>query len=379
MKLTADAEQRQVKETAKRFFNERAPVRALRLLRSQRGPIGYSEETWKEVVGLGFSATTIPEVYGGLGLGYATLGYILEEAGRTLYASPLLSTLVAGASVIELAGSGQRRENKLASIAIGELTLAFAQEEASARESTFVSTIASTTENGYMINGKKTFVLDGNSADELIVVARTSGTTTSREGISLFMVPRNVIGVQCARAYMVDTRDADNITFDHVEVQKSALLGLQGDAAAIIETVLDRLRICIAAEMLGGMQETFDRTISYLKEREQFGVKIGTFQALKHRAAKMFIEIELTRSAVAAALSALDERSDEVPLLASLAKARANETFRLVSNEAVQMHGGIGITDDLDIGLFLKRARVAAQSFGDTRFHRARYALLSRF
>ena len=222
-------------------------------------------------------------------------------------------------------------------------------------------------------------LLDGCSADELIVVARTSGSAASTRGISLFLVPRNADGIRCTPLHMADSRSAADVVLESVEVAEGALLGVADEAFTVIERVLDRACLCLAAEMLGGILELFERTVAYLKEREQFGVKIGSFQALKHRAAKMFTEIEMTRSVVWAGLSALDENSADTSLLASLAKARANDTFRLVSNEAVQMHGGIGVTDELDVGLFLKRSRVATQCFGDTRYHRDRFATLSGF
>ena len=232
---------------------------------------------------------------------------------------------------------------------------------------------------GFRLNGAKQFVLDGHSADRLVVVARSHGAAGETDGLSLFLVDANAPGVARTRSMLMDSRNAARIEFVDVEVGPEALLGTEGVAWPALEQVLDRGRAAIAAEMLGGVQETFERTVEYLKQREQFGTRIGTFQALQHRAAHMFSEIELLKSVVRDACSNVDDNPALLPLSASLAKAKANDTFELVSNEAVQMHGGIGTTDELDIGLFLKRARVAMQILGDARFHRARYATLRGF
>ncbi len=264
-------------------------------------------------------------------------------------------------------------------IATGELTLALALEEGHHHAPYCVATRAEKEGDQYILSGEKTFVLDGHSADQLIVVARTAGENSDQHGLSLFLVDANTEGVTRTRTKMIDSRNAARITFDNVNLPVAALLGAESEASAILDQVLDRGRICLAAEMLGGILEAFERTIDYLKEREQFGVKIGSFQALQHRAAIMYIEIELCKSVVIAALAALDEQSDDIAQLASHAKARVNDTYELVSNEAVQMHGGIGVTDELEIGFFLKRARVAMQALGDSAFHRDRLATLAGY
>jgi len=378
MKLVLDQEQRQIKEAARRFFAERAPVAALRKLRDTRDAAGYSPQIWREMAAMGFAGAAIAAEHGGLGLGFATLGAILEEAGRNLCASPLLSTM-AGASALQLAGTAQQQAELLPAVAAGELTLALALEEGHHHVPFTVRTRARRTAEGYILDGAKTMVVDGHTAERLVVVARMSGEATDAQGLSLFLVERGAPGLSCVARRLIDSRGMAELTLDHVQVAATARLGAEGAAAAPLELVLDRLRACLAAEMLGGALELFERTIAYLKEREQFGVKIGSFQALKHRAAKMLVEIELTRSAVMAALSALDEGAAEAPQLASLAKARANDSYQLVSNEAVQMHGGVGVTDELDIGLFLKRSRVAIQGCGNSAWQRERYAALSGY
>ena len=231
------------------------------------------------------------------------------------------------------------------------------------------------------LSGKKTFVLDGHIADKLIVVARTSGEQRARAGLTLFMVDRDAPGVSVTRTIMADSRNAANVSLDNVAVSADAVIGAVDGGADILDPALDIARIGLAAEMLGGTLECFERTVAYLKERKQFGVAIGSFQALKHRAANMFCEIELSKSCVLEALTALDEGRDatEVAKLASLAKAKVGETYGLVSREGIQMHGGIGMTDEFEIGFFIKRAAVAEQTFGDVNYHRNRYGELEGY
>ena len=218
-------------------------------------------------------------------------------------------------------------------------------------------------------------------ADKLIVVARTSGETVERDGISLFLVDREAEGVNVIRTMMADSRNAANIELTNVTVSSDSLIGELGKGADVLDPALDIARIGISAEMLGSLQECFERTVDYLKERKQFGVAIGSFQALKHRAANMFCEIELSKSCVLEALTALEEDRDaeEVSKLASLTKAKVGETFNLVSREGIQMHGGIGMTDEFDIGFFIKRAAVTEQTFGDVNFHRNRFGELEGY
>lgn len=222
------------------------------------------------------------------------------------------------------------------------------------------------------MSGSKKFVLDGHIANKIVVVARSSGKAGDVEGLTLVLVDRDSAGVNVTRTIMADSRNASNIEFDGAE---GVLLGKEGKGAAVLEQVLDAGRILLSAEMLGGVQECFERTVEYLKVREQFGVPIGSFQALKHRASQMFCEVELSKSVVLEALSALDDNSDQIPELASLTKARLNDTFNLVSSEGVQMHGGIGMTDEYEIGFFMKRSRVCEHALGNSAFHRDRYGV----
>lgn len=379
MALVLNEEQRMLKDSAREFLTASAPVEALRKLRDQKDPVGYSSELWQQMVELGWAGITIPENYGGLAFGYQGLGVVVEEAGHTLTASPLFSTVVLGASAIELLGNEEQKTTLLPQIAAGELTLALALEETSRHAPRQISTRADAQGDGYVLNGSKTFVLDGHTADKLLVVARSSGADDAADGISLFLVDRDTAGLTITRTIMLDSRNAATVQLDNVKLGKDSLLGEPGQAGAGLDAVLDRGRVILAAEMLGGSLEMFQRTLGYLNEREQFGVKIGSFQALKHRAAMMFVEIELSKSVVLQALTAIDEQSAELPKLACIAKAKLNDTYQLVTNEAVQMHGGIGVTDELDVGLFLKRARATMHMLGDSSFLRDRYATLSGF
>ena len=376
MALVLNEEQRLLQDTAKDFLSKYAPIASLRKLRDEHNPIGYDPDLWLQMTEMGWASVILPEAYGGLEFGFLGLGVVLEESGRTLTASPLFASAVVGASAVLLGGSEQQKQMLLPQIASGDLTLALALEESHHHRPTHITTTANMQGDDFVLNGNKCFVLDGHSANKLIVVARSSGTESDSVGLTLLLVDRNAKGISCHRTIMADSRNAANITFENVIVPAGDILGTVDNGWSILEPVLDRGRVAIAAEMMGCALEAFERTVAYLKEREQFGVHIGSFQALQHRAAHMQSELELCRSVLLQALSTVDDAPEQLPLLASLAKARLNVLVKLVTNEAVQMHGGIGVTDDLEIGFFLKRARVAMQIFGDTGFHKDRYATL---
>jgi alkylation response protein AidB-like acyl-CoA dehydrogenase len=376
MALVLNEEQRLLAETAREFLNEHAPVTALRALRDSRDATGYSQTLWQQMAELGWASVILPESYGGLEFGFTGLGVLLQESGRTLTASPLLATAVVGASAVLLGGTEAQREAYLPQLAAGELTLALALEEGHHHRPYDVATHAELEGDSVRLNGDKCFVIDGHSADLLLVVARSAGAPGDREGLSVILVPRDSAGVQCQRTLMVDSRNAANIRFDNVTLPASAVLGQPGAAGEWLDAVLDRGRVALAAEMLGSAEEVFARTVAWLKERVQFGVPIGSFQALQHRASRLQAELELARSVVLQALATVDDKPEQLPLIASLAKAQLNELVKLATNEAVQLHGGIGVTDELEIGFFLKRARVTMQIFGDTGFHKDRYASL---
>ncbi|HAT08535.1 MAG TPA: acyl-CoA dehydrogenase [Rhodobiaceae bacterium] len=379
MALVLTEEQKMLRDMAKDFFTEQVPVSNLRKLRDGEDNLGYDKDVWTQIVELGFAGILIPEEQGGTGFGPMGLGIVMTEAGRTLAATPLYSTALLGAGLILAAGSETQKSDLLPKIASGELLTALALEETNHHNPANVAMTAEKLGNGFKLSGKKKFVIDGHIADKLIVVARTSGEVGDGQGLSMFLVDADSKGVTVTRTHMVDSRNAAIVSLDGAEVSADDALGGIDAAYPELEKVLDLGRACIAAEMLGGAEAVFETTLEYLKERKQFGVIIGTFQALKHRAAEMFCEVEICRSVVLEALSALDERRNDVPAVTSLAKARVGEAARLITNEGVQMHGGIGMTDAVDMGLYLKRARVQAQMLGDTNFHRARYADLGGY
>ena len=384
MPMILNDEQNMLKDAAKNFCANNAPIEQLRKLRDADSADGFDRDTWSQMVELGWAGIPFPEEHGGLAFGYKGLGVVTEETGRTLAASPLYASVWLGGTIVNLGGSDAQKAALLPKVTSGELLLALALEESHRHNPYGVAATAAKANGGYTISGSKKFVLDGHVADKLIVAARTAGETGDRDGISLFLVDREAEGVSVTRTKMVDSRNAANIELANVAVDANALLGgaeAEGRGADVLDPALDIARIGIAAEMLGSIQECFDRTVQYLKEREQFGVPIGSFQALKHRAANMFCEIELSKSCVLEALSALDEGRDatEVAKLASLTKAKVGETYHTVSREGIQMHGGIGMTDEFDIGFFIKRAAVTEQTFGDVNFHRNRYGELEGY
>jgi len=372
-------EQGMLRDAASEFVRDRAPVSALRKLRDDAGDDGFSRELWREIVELGWAGILIAEEFGGAEFGFQGLGVVLEETGRTLVASPLLSTVVLGGSAIALGGTDAQKADILPAIAGGERLLALALEETAHHAPHRIAARATEIDAGYSLSGQKTFVLDGHVADQLIVAARTSGEVSSRDGITLFLVDAKADGVTITRTTMVDSRNAANVTLDNVSLGTDAVIGAVDQGADVLDAVLDRARIALAAEMLGSGQAVFEFTLEYLKERHQFGQPIGTFQALQHRAVAMFGELEICRSVVMEALTAIDEGRDDIPLMASFAKAKVGEVMHLISNEGVQMHGGIGMTDEHDSGFYLKRARVAERTFGSPAWHRDRFATLSAY
>jgi alkylation response protein AidB-like acyl-CoA dehydrogenase len=375
MTFTLSEEQKLLKDSAREFVRDRAPVTRLRKMRDEKRN-GRDDDLWKAMTELGWPGIIVPEEHGGSGLGYVGLGLVLEETGRTLVSSPLLSAALVGASAIMLGGSEAQKKAHLPAIAEGRTIAALAIEESAHHNPTRVAAKAAKSGPGWVLNGCKSFVADGHTANLFIVSARTSGTAHDAKGITLFLVKGDARGLARHELVTVDSRGAADITLTDVGAEP---LGTVGEGAALLEQILDRARIGLAAEMLGQAEAAFEMTSEYLKTRKQFGQVIGGFQALQHRAAKMFGELEMTKSCVRAALDALDRNDPKIAEWASLAKARAAETLHLVSSETIQMHGGIGMTDAHDAGFYLKRARVAEALYGGESFHRDRYARLLGF
>jgi len=369
-------EQTMLRDAAKSWVSEKSPVTAFRKMRDSGNADGFDRAAWAEMAEMGWAGILIPEEFGGSGLDYLTLGLVLEETGRTLTASPLLSSVLVATSALLLGGNDVQKKEWLPKFASGKAIGTLALDEGPHHAPAKTALAAARDGKGWKLSGKKSFVPDGGAADVIVVAARTRGKTGDTDGITLFLVAGNASGLTRQKLKAVDSRGAANLTFENVSVTGDAVLGTVDQGFSLLESILDRARAGLAAEMLGAAVQSFEVTLDYLKTRVQFGQAIGTFQALQHRAAKMFTELELTRSCVEAALVGIDRGANDIPALASLAKARASELWHLVSNEMVQMHGGIGMTDAHDSGLYMKRARVAEATFGGASFHRDRYATL---
>jgi acyl-CoA dehydrogenase len=380
--LVLSEEQQLLQQTAREFVTGRSSLKRIRALRDEADADGFSRDLWREMARLGWVGILLPEALGGLGLGYRELMVVLEELGRGLMPEPMLSTVLLGANAILFAGSAKQRDTHLPAVAAGERLLALAAQEARSRYAVrHVETHAQPGGGGWTLEGEKIQVLDGHVADLLIVAARTAGGVGDVHGITLFLVPRDAPGVAVARQVRVDVRNAALVRLSGVRVGREDVLGEVDGGGPVLARVVDRATIGLTAEMLGGMEAAFEMTLDYLKTRRQFGVPIGSFQALKHRAARLYVELELARSAVMHAHRVPDEGRDDaaVARAASIAKARCSDAFILVGNEGIQMHGGIGMTDEHDIGFFLKRARAAEMTFGDAAYHRNRLASLDGY
>ena len=385
MALVLNEEQQMLRDSAQGFFSESAPVHQMRELRDNRGSdnadsnAGYSQAVWQQMTDMGWSAILIPEAYGGLEFGHVGMGQIIEQGGRTLTASPLFTSAVMGASALILAGSEAQKEQILPQIASGEIKLALAIDESMHHAPQAITMSVTSQDSGFVLNGEKRFVVDGHIADYLVVAARSSGETGDSHGITLFLVDANQAGIKVERTTMVDSRNSALLNFNDVRVEHSAVIGDIHQGSSVLATLLDIGNSHLSAELLGICCETFDRTLAYLKERKQFGLTIGSFQSLQHRAAHLWSEIELCKSAVIKTLQALDENADNRSLLASGTKAKLCEVAELATNEAIQMHGGVGMTDEFEIGFFAKRARSIQALYGDYNYHADRFAQLSGY
>lgn len=379
MSSVLNEEQGMLKDMATSFFTDHAPISLHRRLRDEQAADGFSRELWQQIVDMGWTGINIPEEFGGLDFGYRGLGIVMEEAGRTLAASPLLSTVVLGASAIVLGGSTEQKAQLLPKVVEGSLLLALAIDEGAHHNPAGIALTASKARDDYILNGSKQFVMDGHVADKLIVVARTSGQPGSVEGLSLFLIDADADGIINTKRSMADQRNASTIEFKDVKADAASIIGDINNSGKLLEQILDRGCVVLAAEMLGSMQQAFEMILDYLKERKQFGQAIGSFQALQHRAAVMFSDVEQCKSVVSEALCAIDEGRDGVAELASMAKAMVNHAYHNISCEGIQMHGGMGMTDESNIGFYLKRARVAEQCLGSANYHQSRYAALKGF
>jgi alkylation response protein AidB-like acyl-CoA dehydrogenase len=372
-------EQALLKEQAKSWARDEAPVAKFREMRDSGNEQGFDKAVWAAIGEMGWCGIVVPEEYGGVDMGFLTFGVVAEELGRQLVASPLVASGLAGATALVLAGSDAQKKTWLAKVAEGSAVVTLAVDEGPRHAPATVALAAGKTGDGFVLDGTKVHVLEGMAADAFVVAARTSGRPGDADGISLFLVDAGAQGLTRSRVSTADSRGYARVTFAGVQVGADALMGEQGAGGAVLDAILDRARAGLAAEMLGVAGQSFDMTLDYLKNRVQFGSVIGGFQALGHRAAGLYTEMEMARSCVEAALQAIDEDSDDVAVLCSMSKARAGEFLHHMSNELIQIHGGIGMTDEFDAGLYLKRARALEATWGNPAFHRDRFATLHGF
>jgi acyl-CoA dehydrogenase len=374
MALIINEEQQMLKTSTKEFLDLKSPLSSLRDLRDNSYKT-HDKDLWMEIVEMGWTALIIPEKYNGLNFGYVGLGQVLEEMGRKLTLSPIVSTVLLSSTLISLSKNEILKAKLFQEIMNGSKLVSVAHEEGVHHNPNMLNSLLSKKGEGYVLNGNKNFVIDGSVSDYIIVSSKDeSGSNTM-----LVLLDSKSDGISFNNKVHMDSRTYSDISFNNVKVEESSLLSQGNDGNSILEKTFDITRVGLAAEMLGSIQEAFEMTMSYLKEREQFGVKIGSFQALQHRSAIMFGEIELCKSIVLKSLQAIDSDDSNLPKLASLAKAKLGMTFKLVSNEAVQMHGGIGVTDDADVGFFLKRARVIQRTLGDSNYHLDRLAKMNNY
>jgi acyl-CoA dehydrogenase len=379
MQLALTEDQTLLLRTANEFVAGSQPIARLRKLRDTRDDRGYALDRLAKMAELGWTAIPFTEQDGGLGMGLAELVLVTEAMGRGLVPEPVIPSIVLAGRAIALAGSPQHKATWLSPAIAGHKLLALAHAGRRGRFDLTRVPVRATGAGSFRLTGEATQVWGGHLADAYVVAARTSGADGDREGVSLFVVPATARGLTSARQHRIDSLNVAQLTFADVEVSEADALGRIGDGHALLGRVIDEATVALTGEMLGGMAEAVERTLAYLRDRRQFGVAVGSFQALKHRAARLYIEVELSRSAVMAAARAVDEQAPDAAQLVSLAKARLSDAYCLAANEAVQMHGGIGMTDEHDIGFFLKRARACEMTFGDAAYHRDRFAALAGY
>lgn len=367
MPLFLNDEQVMLRDTARDFVGENAPVKHMRGLRDAGDATGFAPALWKQFAEMGFTSILIGEDEGGLGLGHVEAGVVLEEIGRNLTPSPFLSTAVAAVTALK-GGSKAQRDAWFPRIAAGDAVAALAIDEGAKHRPSRVALKAERSGNGFRLSGSKGFVVHGHVADLVIVSARTAGGADEEAGITLFAVPRDAKGLSAHAERLADASLAARLDFEGVEVDADAVIGEVDGGWALLGKTLAAGRTGAAAEALGVGGGAVDMTVDYLKQRKQFGVAIGSFQALQHRAAHLYSEMEVARAAVLKAQQLLDAGADDADRAAMVAKAMTGLATTLAVQEGVQMHGGIGMTDEYDIGFYMKRGRVLQELFGDANY-----------
>ena len=379
MPLYHDDDQAMLADTARQFMADEGSIKnQLRHWRDRECKDGFGHGLWGQFGEMGFAGMLVDEADGGLGMGHVEAGIVLEEIGRNLTPSPFLTSSVLAATALKDA-SAELRGRWLPGLVSGEKVYAVALDEGAKHRPERIITRAERSGNGFRLTGEKTFVLHGASADMIVVAARTAGADDDAEGITLFAVPRDASGMSHDAVRLVDSSMATHTKFDGVELDGDAVIGEVDGGRELLGRMLDAGRCGAAAESVGVARGAMDMTVDYLKQRKQFGRLIGEFQALQHRAAHLYSEVEIARAAVIKAQQLLDGGSENASLMASVAKAKAGKAAGLAVREGVQMHGGIGMTDEYDIGLYMKRDRALAEFLGDQYYHANRVAELSGY
>src|SRR5436305_1877373 len=369
-------EQRMLRESARRFFESECTAQFVRQRMAE--PAAVTDMFWQKLAEQGWLGIVYPEEDGGSGLGLVDLVVLMEEMGRAVMPGPFLSTvLLAGAAIAEAGSSAQRRE-WLPRIAGGSAKAALAWTEPNLRwDAAGIAMSARESGSGFVLSGTKLFVGDAHLADVLVVAARTRDGSTMADGVSLFLVPKDAPAVALRRLPSIDeTRKLCEVTLDNVAVPGSALLGELHQGWAPLQQVIDRAAVALSAEMCGAAQRVLEMTVDYAKLRTTFGKPIGSYQGVKHKCADMLVEIENAKSLTYYAAWAVDEGEPDAPLAVSMAKAAASDAGRKVCAAGIQLHGGIGMTWEHDLQLYLKRAKADEVMFGDATWHRERIARL---
>jgi len=378
MNFALSDEQQMLQKSASDFVRRESSLKRIRELRNDTA--GFSRELYGKMAELGWLGMAFPENAGGLGQGLVEMAVVMEELGKGLMPEPVLSSVLLGGQAILLGGTADQQRQWLPKISEGGAIVTLAYLERQSRYDPFdVMTQASRDGAGWRLEGEKTYVPDAGAASGIVVTARTRGGRRDREGVGLFIVDPRAKGVTLTAVPTADSRKRFHVKLDKVKVDDGARLNGATPSDLALEGALDRATVGLSAEMLGSMNEAFRMTLDYLKTRHQFGAPIGSFQALQHRAADQYVQTELSRSAVYYAAMCVDEKMPDAQAAVSTAKARCNDAFHLIANESIQMHGGIGMTDEHDIGFFFKRSRVAEVTLGDSTFHRDRYARLREY
>ena len=377
MPLLLNDNQVMLRDTARPFLAKQAPVSHLRALRDSDDPRGFSRDLWSEFGAMGFTGVLFSEEVGGSGLGHVEAGVILEEIGRNLTPSPFLSTAIGAGAALAEAGANLKAR-WLPPILTGEAVVAVAVDETARHHPERIGLRAYRSGDGFRLDGVKTFVPHGHIADLVIVAARTSGSETDARGVTLFAIPADST-LHATPARLIDASLASDLRFARIAVGADSVIGQVDQGGVILSRTLDALRVGAAAEQLGVGYGAMERTVAYLKERRQFGVAIGSFQALQHRAAHVYAELEVARSAVFKAQQLIDAGSPAATQAISVAKAITDLAATLAGQEGVQLHGGVGMADEFDIGLFMKRAKVLSMLYGGADYHANRLACLAGY